>query len=149
MDEFTSNSHEGDNTPKLGSAAISNKFHQQFFAEKPTNADNDFEKFVIELNNEIKEYKAILYENDAYRLKSTKCTKSFWRKYAKKLPLLYQLAEILLNINSSGAAIERFYSICGILSNKRASNLSPELFITRCLLRANIHILNELSNFNE
>ena len=54
------------------------------------------------------------------------------------------VAKILLNRNSSSAFIERFFSICGFIQDKRRAKTSIDLFKKRCLLRANIKILNEL-----
>ena len=41
--------------------------------------------------------------------------------------------------------IERYYIICGFTQDKRKQNISEQLFITKCLLRANIKILNEIN----
>jgi len=53
---------------------------------------------------------------------------------------------ILLNIQSSSAFVERFFSICGIICKKRASNMKNKLIIMRSMMKANFHLLNE---FNE
>jgi hypothetical protein len=50
-----------------------------------------------------------------------------------------------MNINSSSSFIERYFSICGFVQDKRRMNISIDLFQSRCLLRANIKILNELN----
>ena len=50
-----------------------------------------------------------------------------------------------MNINSSSAFIERYFSICGLVQDKRRMNISIDLFKKRCFLRANIKILNELN----
>ena len=54
-----------------------------------------------------------------------------------------------MNINASNAFIERYFSICGFVQDKRRMNIAPDLFKTRCLLRANIKILNELNKNEE
>lgn len=55
---------------------------------------------------------------------------------------------ILLNIKSSSAIIERFFSICGIVNDKRRQNMSDELLITRSLLKANMSTLSEMNETN-
>ena len=50
-----------------------------------------------------------------------------------------------MNINSSSAFIERYFSICGLVQDKRRMNISIDLFKNRCFSRANIKILNELN----
>ena len=41
--------------------------------------------------------------------------------------------------------IERYFSVCGFTQNKRKQNITENLFIAKCLLRANIKILNEIN----
>jgi hypothetical protein len=79
-------------------------------------------------------------------LEEFKSTTSFWHKNRKKFPNLYKLSLILLNIPSSSAYIERFFSICGFVCDTRRGNMSTSLTIKRCLLSANIDILNELAH---
>jgi hypothetical protein len=78
-------------------------------------------------------------------LKEFGSTSAFWHKYRAKLPNLHKLSIILLNIPASSAYVERFFSICGFVNDKRRGNMKPDLLIKRCLLAANIDILNELS----
>jgi hypothetical protein len=82
-------------------------------------------------------------------LEEFKSTTSFWHQKHGKLPNLYKLSLILLNIPSSSAYIERFFSICGFVCDNRRGNMSTNLTIKRCLLSANIYILNELSHEEE
>jgi hypothetical protein len=58
---------------------------------------------------------------------------------------MYALALILLNILSSAAYIERFYSLSGNICKTKSGNMGKNLIITRSLLKANIGILNDLS----
>ncbi len=70
---------------------------------------------------------------------------SFWRNNReKKFPNIARLALLLLNIPSSAAYIERFFSICGNLCEPKRGNMNPETIIQRSILKANIGILNEL-----
>lgn len=48
-------------------------------------------------------------------------------------------------IPASSAFIERFFSLCGIVtSNNKARNLNAETIINRSMLKANMDLLNEL-----
>ena len=75
----------------------------------------------------------------------TTSTKKFWLKNKSKFPYLKKLAEILLNIPSSSAFIERYYSLCGIVCKQRCGNMTNKQIINRSLLKANIKIINEMN----
>ena len=72
-------------------------------------------------------------------------TASFWRTNGEKFPILRRIAVILYNIPSSSAFIERFYSICGNVCKVRSGNINSDTIIYRSMLKANIHLLDELS----
>ena len=59
-----------------------------------------------EINNEINIFSSIL--GDQQLIKNTQSTSSFWKNYKNNLPKLFDLSVIIININSSGAFIERF-----------------------------------------
>ena len=50
-----------------------------------------------------------------------------------------------MNIPSSSAYIERFYSICGNVCKQRAGNMKAQTIASRSFLKANIKILDKLS----
>jgi len=75
-------------------------------------------------------------------LKNTN-NKTFWLNNKKELPNLFKLALLLLNIPSSSAYVERFFSICGIVNRKRAGNMADETLITRAFIKSNINLLNQ------
>jgi hypothetical protein len=52
----------------------------------------------------------------------------------------------MINIRSSSAVIERFFSICGIIDAARRRNSKTDLFTTRALLKANYDILKKLNS---
>jgi hypothetical protein len=95
------------------------------------------------LNKEIETFTKILLEKEF--IMNCKSTKQFWIKNSKVFPILFNLTFILLNINSSSACIERYFSICGFISNKKSGNINNDLFVSKCLLRSNISLLNELN----
>ena len=69
--------------------------------------------------------------------------------YKEKLPHLKDLAEILLNIPSSAAFIERYYSLWGNVCKTKCGNMGKDQIIKRSLLKANIAIIKQLSqNWN-
>ena len=65
----------------------------------------------------------------------------------EKLPHLKDLAEILLNIPSSAAFIERYYSLCGNICKTKSGNMcmGKKQIMKRSLLKANIAIIKKLS----
>ena len=46
---------------------------------------------------------------------------------------------------SGTAFIERFFSVCGIVCNKRNASMKADLIITKSMLRANIKLFEELN----
>jgi hypothetical protein len=96
-----------------------------------------------ELENEIVFFSSLLAKPET--IKNTKSTLSFWKTHKTKMPKLFQLSIILLNITSTSAFIERFFSISGIVCDSRRLNMTEDLIIMRSLMKANIHILTELN----
>ena len=78
----------------------------------------------VAIAEETKKFKNLL-ANSKYSVS----TKDFWKENKKTLPLLFELTLILLNIPSSSAYVERFFSICGVVKRKRAGNMSYETLI--------------------
>ena len=68
----------------------------------------------VAIAEETKKFKNLL-ANSKYSVS----TKDFWKENKKTLPLLFELTLILLNIPSSSAYVERFFSICGVVNRKR------------------------------
>ena len=83
-----------------------------------------------------------LIENANFNEKSTS---NFWLKNKSKMPYLAKLATILINIPSSSAFIERFYSLTGNVCQVRAGNMNTSTIVKRCMLKTNIQILTEKS----
>lgn len=75
-----------------------------------------------------------------------KCTKSFWSEYGEKFPRLRQVALILFSIPASAAFIERFFSICGLVCDKRSMNMNPETLTEKILIRVNVDLLENKKN---
>lgn len=71
-------------------------------------------------------------------------TKEFWQENKSEIGLVYELYLLLSTIPSSSASIERFFSLCGSVCNPRACNMTDELVRTRCLLKGNLKIIEEL-----
>ena len=71
-------------------------------------------------------------------------SRQFWIENSTKMPILADLALLLLNIPSSSAFIERFFSICGAICNKRSGNYSDEMIILRSVLKANMNTLQNM-----
>ena len=75
--------------------------------------------------------------------------KQFWIKFMQRFPHLTQLAIVLTNIPCSSALVERFFSIYGIVCKKQSLAMNDDLIITRCLLKPNIQLLNELNDLSD
>jgi hypothetical protein len=65
-------------------------------------------------------------------------------QHSNKIPYLTKLAQILLNIQSSAAGIERFFSVCGYVCSDRRGAMKSDLIRNLCLLKANFEIINDL-----
>jgi hypothetical protein len=48
-------------------------------------------------------------------------------------------------VPAAAAFIERFYSVCGNVCKTKSVNFSSETIIQRSMLKANIHLLDEIS----
>lgn len=129
--------------------SASDRFFTSFFADDfISQKELSNEVLKNEICKEIESFKKILSDNNFSMINRISSTKTFWIENGDKLPQLQKLALILLNINSSSACIERYFSICGFASKKERSNISTDLFINRCLLRANISILKDLNEIS-
>jgi len=72
-------------------------------------------------------------------------TKDFWIKNRLTLPILYACTYKIMSIPASSAYVERFFSVCGVVCKNRAMNMNDELIICKCMLKANIKLLDELN----
>ena len=123
-------------------------FFSNYYNDDRENAEDSLEiqleNFNHELFLEVERFRKTISEDNFKFVKEVNSTKSFWLKSNINFPYLSKMVLILMNICCSSAFIERYFSICGFIQNKRSSNITVELFIKRCFLRANIKILNEL-----
>ena len=84
----------------------------------------------------------IVYSN----IEGIKSNKKFWNENSEKLPRLRFLYICMQNIPATSAFIERYFSFAGIVCKKNAGSMSDSLMISRSMLKANMHILNEMNN---
>lgn len=105
------------------------------------NIELDSEVKLTHIDNEKIEFFNLIEEKNL----QTSSTKIFWMKNKIVLPYLKALAENLLNIPSSAAYIERYYSLCGNVCKTKCGNMGKNQIITRSLLKANMKILNDLN----
>ncbi len=141
------NESERPSTPPSGRSVAEDFLNDLFDHDSPESDDNteiQLENFNHKVFLEVESFRKILSENNFKFLSVAISTKSFWLKRNSEFPILCKLSLLLNNINSSSAFIERYFSICGFIQNKRAANIAVDLFIARCFLRANIKILNEI-----
>jgi len=85
------------------------------------------------------------FNNDETIASHLKSTKDFWTKNRLALPILYACTCKIVSIPASSAYIERFFSICGVVCKNRAMNMNDELIICKCMLKANMKLLDELN----
>jgi hypothetical protein len=104
-------------------------------------AETELAQFEDALHHEIEVFKKITTNKNF--VSSQISTRQFWFDQVDDLPLLSELALVLLSILSSSAFIERFFSICGFCTRKY-HNLEDDLLEMRCMMHANINILKEL-----
>ena len=128
-----------------------NYFETRFFESDQIAVDDAMREEIKkkDISKEIDIFRKLLFINNSKIIKECSSTSKFWLSHKLELPNLFNLVLILMNINASSAFIERYFSICGFVQDKRRMNIAPDLFKTRCLLRANIKILNELNKNEE
>jgi hypothetical protein len=109
---------------------------------KPSQTTNALNQQLIlrKIEKEVNEY--LSYINEA-NIKKIKCSSTFWSENIDKYHYLGMLARDLLNVPASTAFVERFFSLCGVICNQRAANMSNDLIVMRCMLKSNISILSD------
>jgi hypothetical protein len=96
-----------------------------------------------ELDAEIKLFTSKLLDP---RIRNGGCSsKEFWIENFDILPNLSKLYIALSTIPGSSSFIERFFSLCGIVCSKRNLRMKEDLIEVKCLLKSNMHLLNELN----
>ena len=112
--------------------------------EEP-NFDQKLEKDIISFSNSIQLYRSEI-------IHKTKFSSDFWLSRGEcnqmKYPILCNLASILSCILSSSASIERHFSTCGNVIKKNAGNIGVDLFISRCMIKANLDIIKYIDAFD-
>ena len=69
--------------------------------------------------------------------------------FEKDMPMLFKLKTILDNIPAASAQIERFFSMTGLVCDKRRARITNKLIIMRSMLLANMNILQLINSFGE
>ncbi|RNA45161.1 hypothetical protein BpHYR1_040948 [Brachionus plicatilis] len=64
-----------------------------------------------------------------------KSTKEFWSTNSSRLPILSSVAKKLFSVPASSAFVERYFSICGVVSSKRNQNIKSKNFICKTVLK--------------
>lgn len=120
-------------------------FYLDFYGDDDEDIEHSKKQLVLdkEIEKETTEFANIIF-SDIF-LKNKYSNYNFWIKHKKTLPFLSKFARKFMCISSSSSFIERFFSICGVISNKRNLNMNTDLFITRSILKANMKIVKEIS----
>jgi hypothetical protein len=119
----------------------------RFFEDDHENATHEAEIDAAELESLLKceiENFTKLVRNLSFILNKKLSTREFWFQNRHQFPYLSEMALVLISITSSSAFIERFFSICGLISSK-FTHIEDDLFEQRAMFRANSHILNEMN----
>jgi hypothetical protein len=131
-------------TPELATPLSAN--FMTFFAKESSQfheAEIEISNFDREIGEEIDYFKRVISSKEFIR--NCKSTRDFWLTNSHRFPYLFFLSLILSSILASSAFIERYFSICGIHSNK-FTNMSDSLFEMRSMLKTNIDTLNKMSD---
>ena len=110
-------------TPLIKTQISANNFFFSSFQTSTKSPELDNEIIINEVEKEVYVLRAFLSAKNNDNLNSIFSTRRFWL-LIETYPKLTKLAEILLNINSSSACIERYFSICGFCSKKKPSKYS-------------------------
>lgn len=136
------------NTPHSALSIISDdRFFPNFFRSEFEPTDNSeayLQSIEIQLEEELRIFRSLVTNTDF--IKTISSNHKFWSSYSDKLLLLRKLYSVLLNISSSSAFIERFFSICGGICTQRRGRSDPDLIRFRCILKANLKLLQELKH---
>jgi hypothetical protein len=97
--------------------------------------------FDQQLHDEIEEFRKLIRSKDF--IEQVEVTEDFWCENSANFPILSKLAQALLVIPSSASFIERFFSICGVMSEKY-TNIDDDLFQMRSMLRVNFDVLKKI-----
>ena len=112
----------------------------------------ELERFIQVVESEIDNFKAIISKNRCSVLPTITSSGFFWdaRDANNNLifPILSKLALKLISVPSSSAAIERFFSVCGGVIKKNQGRILVDLFIARCMAKANMKLISEMTSFS-
>ena len=140
-------SSSGETTPRCNSSQQSfTGFFHTFNETVGNNQTLQEETFMRELEKEIDSFSRELLQNDCAVPRSVVSSSQFWLEHKDTFPQLAQLALIIGSIPSSFASIERYFSVCGFVSKKIASNIEDDLYTARCTMRANIDLLKTIKS---
>ena len=84
---------------------------------------------------------SLLIENKENRSRSSN---NFWDKYKGEMPKLFDLFLKLSNIPSTSAGVERFFSISGLVCDKRRLTMREDLIEYRSMIKANMYTLDNI-----
>lgn len=104
------------------------------------------EELQRKIDLEVENFSQLLRNNNGEVIKKTDYNPDFWKLYSGNFPSLHKLAIIMLGIPASSAGIERFFSMCGFFSKKQSGNEDADFFMKKCIMRANLDIIEFLEN---
>ena len=96
----------------------------------------------IDIEKELKYFRECLNKTDPSRLVNTII---FWDKHKEHMPKLHHLTTILSNIPATSASLERYFSITGLICDKRRMRMTAKCIIMRCMIKVNLHLMVEIN----
>ena len=97
---------------------------------------------IKQLDDEITLFKSKICNNSFMKKLNFENSAEFWKtEYQSEMPKLAELYFILNNIPSTSASIERFFSIAGIVNEKRRLRMRNDLITQRTMIKANMEVL--------
>jgi hypothetical protein len=125
------------------------KFFGFFFKKKDTKSLKETLKktdLAKELDDEIELFKDLISNNNFWKNfeSSYENSSDFWKE-SKTLPKLADLFFKLNTIPATSASIERFFSIAGIVNDKRRLRMMDDLIIQRTMIKSNMELLENFS----
>ena len=134
--------------PKVSKVVEKNSFGS-FFGSQFVTPQTSSQKTIVktirnqkDVEKEMADFQEIISNADIinYIMSSA----DFWNDNKNKFPIFYKFIQIIMNIPATSAMLERFFSITGIICDKRRLNMNIDLIIMRCMFKANMILLNEI-----
>ena len=129
-------------TPSLSCPITERCFSFLYNSQKSSEAPKEPSRRKIEkeLDAEVIKFTDIISK----KINHTRSEKNFWEKFTKDLPKLTILYVKINSLPATSAFIERFFSLTGLVCEKRRMRMTEDLIEKRAILKANMTTLEKL-----